>query len=63
MSLCPNCGHTYTETKCIGRPKKLDDRKILEMRKKGKSLAEIAHKYGVTRGAIQASLKRSTYGV
>lgn len=31
---------------------------VKKMRKAGKSLAEIAKKFGVTRGAIQAALKR-----
>lgn len=51
---CPNCGYKPP----IGRPKKLDDKKILSMKRQGKSLAEIADKFKVTRGAIQAALKR-----
>lgn len=51
---CPNCGYEPPR----GRPKELDDKDIKKMKRKGKSLAEIAEKYGVTRGAIQASLKR-----
>jgi DNA invertase Pin-like site-specific DNA recombinase len=51
---CPNCGYEPPK----GRPKKLDDAKVLKMRAKGKSLAEIAKKFGVTRGAVQAALKR-----
>jgi IS30 family transposase len=53
---CPNCGWEPPK----GRPKKLDDAKIRKLHKQGKSLAELAKKFGVTRGAIQASLKRST---
>lgn len=52
---CPNCGYEPPR----GRPQKLDDAKIKKMRRAGKSLAEIADKFKVTRGAIQASLKRS----
>lgn len=51
---CPNCGYEPP----LGRPKKLDDKKIHKMRKAGKSLAEIADKFNVTRGAIQSALKR-----
>ncbi len=51
---CPHCGYEPP----IGRPKKIDDRKVKKMHKAGKSLAEIADKMGVTRGAIQAALKR-----
>ena len=52
---CPNCGYEPPK----GRPKKLDDKKIMDMKNKGKSLAEIAQKFNVTRGAIQASLRRT----
>jgi transposase len=51
---CPNCGYTPPK----GRPKKLDDKKVKKMRERGASLAEIAEHFGVTRGAIQAALKR-----
>lgn len=53
---CPQCGYEPPK----GRPKALDDKKVAKLRKQGKSLAELAKKFGVTRGAIQASLKRST---
>ena len=52
---CPNCGYEPTK----GRPKKIDDAKVRKMRKAGKSLAEIAKKFDVTRGAVQASLNRT----
>jgi len=52
---CPNCGYEPLR----GRPKKMDDKKVRKMRKAGNSLAEIADKFGVTRGAVQASLARS----
>ena len=52
---CPNCGYEPPR----GAPKKLDDKKVAKLKKDGKSLAEIAENFGVTRGAIQASLKRS----
>jgi transposase len=51
---CPNCGYEPAK----GRPKKLDDKKVKALSKSGKSLADIAKKFGVTRGAVQASLKR-----
>ena len=51
---CPNCGYEPTK----GRPKKLNDAKIKKMSRAGRSLAEIAEKFKVTRGAIQAALKR-----
>lgn len=52
---CPNCGYEPPR----GRPKKLDDAKVLALHKKGLSLREIADKLGVTHGAIQAALKRA----
>ena len=51
---CPQCGYEPPK----GRPKKLDDAKVAKEKAKGKSLAEIAEKFGVTRGAVQAALKR-----
>lgn len=51
---CPKCGYEPP----MGRPKKLDDKKVKQMKKDGKSLSEIAAKFGVTRGAVQAALKR-----
>lgn len=53
---CPTCGRLMPGPR--GRPKKLDDKKIREMRRKDKSLAEIAEKFGVTRGAVQYALRR-----
>lgn len=52
---CPQCGYEPPK----GRPKRLDDKKVRKLRKQGKSLAEIASKFGVTRGAIQAALARA----
>ncbi len=52
---CPNCGWSPPR----GRPKALDDAKVRKLRKQGKSLAYIADKFGVTRGAIQKALKRT----
>jgi hypothetical protein len=52
---CPQCGYEPP----IGRPKKLDDKKIQTLRKRGLSLREIASELGVTHGAVQAALKRS----
>lgn len=51
---CPKCGYEPPR----GRPAKLDVKRVKAERKKGKSLAEIAKKFGVTRGAIQAAIKR-----
>lgn len=36
----------------------VDDERVKKMRTAGKSLSKIAEKMGVTRGAIQASLRR-----
>ena len=52
---CPQCGYEPPK----GRPKKLDDKHVRGAHRQGLSLAEIASNWGVTRGAIQASLKRS----
>lgn len=52
---CPNCGYEPPR----GRPKKLDDAKIRALHAKGKSLRTIAEHFGVTHGAVQASLKRT----
>lgn len=54
--ICPKCG--YSSAGRIGRPKHIDDKRVAKLRAKGKTLAEIAKKLGVTRGAIQASLRR-----
>lgn len=51
---CPNCGYAPPR----GAPKKLDDKKVKALKAKGRSLAQIAEKFGVTRGAVQAALKR-----
>lgn len=53
---CPNCGYEPPR----GRPKTVNDKRILKLRRAGKSLSEIAKVFGVTRGAIQAALKRGT---
>lgn len=42
----------------MGRPKRLDDSEVKRLKKSGHSLAKIADKFGVTRGAVQAALKR-----
>jgi DNA invertase Pin-like site-specific DNA recombinase len=55
MTKCPQCGYEPPK----GRPKKVDDAKAVKMKKQGKSLATIAKKLGVTRGAVQAALKRA----
>lgn len=52
---CPKCGYQPPR----GRPQKLDDQKVWRLKAKGQSLAQIAEKFGVTRGAIQAALKRA----
>lgn len=51
---CPQCGYKPPK----GRPKKIDDQKVKSLKKQGKSLSEIAARLGVTKGAIQASIKR-----
>jgi transposase len=51
---CPQCGYEPPN----GRPKKLDDKKVKQLKKAGFSLSQIAKKFGVTRGAVQAALKR-----
>lgn len=55
---CPKCGYQPLR----GRPKKLDDEKVNKLYKRKKSLQEIADLFGVTRGAVQASLKRTRCG-
>jgi IS30 family transposase len=50
---CPKCGHAFP-----GRPKLLDDIKVRELKKSGLNNRQIADKFGVTRGAIQYSIKR-----
>ena len=54
---CPNCGYEPPK----GRPKKVDDVKVRNLREKGLSLQQISDKLGVTRGAVQASIKRTEY--
>jgi hypothetical protein len=56
--ICPKCGHDIPK-RPIGRPKKLDDDRILELWKTKQSLRLIAAKLGVSHGAVQASLVRS----
>lgn len=51
---CPNCGYSPK----LGRPKILNDDMVKLFSNKGFSLQKIAGIFGVTRGAIQASLKR-----
>lgn len=51
---CPQCGYMPPK----GRPKMLDDKKVKKLKASGHSLADIAEKFGVTRGAVQAALKR-----
>jgi DNA-binding NarL/FixJ family response regulator len=41
-----------------GRPRQIDDAEVAKLRTCGLSLADIADQLGVTRGAIQAALKR-----
>jgi hypothetical protein len=51
---CPQCGYEPPR----GRPKKINDREVLKLRKKGLSLRQIAAKLKVSLGAVQASLGR-----
>lgn len=53
---CPQCGYEPPR----GRPKKLDDKKVKALSKTGWSLQALATHFKVTRGAIQASLKRKS---
>lgn len=56
---CPKCGYSPPKEK-LGRPRKLDDLVIRPLHDLwGWSLSEIAEKYGVSKSAIQKSLKRS----
>lgn len=65
-SPCPKCGHVNNQ--CVqcghvrrrGAIQKLNDKKVRSLRNKGLSLAELAEKFEVTRGGIQASLRRSS---
>lgn len=59
MTACKRCGFEPKR----GHPQKLNDKKVLTLRSRGLSLAQVAKKFGVTRGAIQASLKRSARGI
>lgn len=52
---CPKCGYKPN----MGRPKKLDDKKIRKLALTGWSLTALATQFEVTRGAIQASIKRA----
>lgn len=62
---CPKCGKygfKAKNKKRTGRPKKINDQEVKCLHDRGKSLSEIARKFSVTRGAIQASLKRIQNG-
>jgi predicted transcriptional regulator len=51
---------TTAKTKIVlGRPRKLDDKQVLLMRKKGMTMAAIATQLDVTDSAIAQSLQRS----
>jgi transposase len=54
MSKCPKCGYEPPK----GRPKKLNDTAVMMHHRSGESLSAIAKRFGVTRGAIQESLRR-----
>jgi hypothetical protein len=56
---CPTCDREGYEPPPKGRPKLLDDKKVLALHKKGKSLREIAAEIGVVHGAVHAAIKRS----
>jgi hypothetical protein len=51
---CPKCGHVLR-----GRPHVVDDTKVQAMIKEGWSIAAIGRKFGVTRAAIQYSIRRN----
>ncbi len=64
IAQCEDVGYFTGSERCTlmpsrGRPKRVDDEMVENFRLKGRSLAWIAEKFGVTRGAIQASLKRT----
>jgi len=52
---CPKCGYAPK----LGRPKKLNDKKIYKLALTGWSLQALATQFEVTRGAIQAAIKRA----
>ena len=52
---CPKCGYAPRK----GRPKGLDDKEVKALALTGWSLQAIATTFNVTRGAVQASLKRT----
>lgn len=62
MIKCAKCGHEYNppKNKPLGRPKKLDDKMVKIMRKRRWPLSRIANHFGVSRGAVQASIKRNS---
>lgn len=52
---CPKCGYAPPR----GRPKKLDDERILKLHAGGMRLNEIAKLFNVTSPAILAAIKRT----
>lgn len=52
---CQKCGYSPP----MGRPKKLNDKKIYKLALTGWSLTALATQFEVTRGAIQAAIKRA----
>ncbi len=59
MKPCAKCGYSPPKGK-LGRPKRLDDWRVRKWHDFcGWSMSEIAEKYGVSKSAIAASLKRS----
>lgn len=56
---CPTCQREGYTPPAKGRPKMLDDKRVMKLRAKGKSLRDIAAELGVSHGAVQAAIKRS----
>lgn len=52
MNRCPTCGY-------MPRPKMVDMKKALRMRKQGKTLREIGEHFGVTKQAIDQLFRRA----
>lgn len=58
MTTCEKCGHKPAE-KQLGRPKTIDDAAVKFFRRMGWSMAKIAAEMGVSKGAVQGSVKRT----
>lgn len=54
---CPKCGYTPR----IGRPRVLDDARVMRWYRRGWPIARIAKKFGVSKPAIAQSLRRAAH--